>query len=54
MTGRHEALGSVVPYYAWVPSNLHPALTRASDYRRLKLLITLRVHTKAPFLCPDN
>jgi hypothetical protein len=54
MTARHAALGSVVPYYAWVPSNIYSALTRASEHRRLKLLITLSVHTKAPFLCPDN
>jgi hypothetical protein len=30
MTGRHAALGSVVPYYAWVPLDLYSTLTRAS------------------------
>jgi hypothetical protein len=54
MTGLHTALGSVVPYYAWVPSDLYSTLTRASEHRRLKLLVTLRVHTKAPSLCPDD
>jgi hypothetical protein len=29
MTGRHAALGSVVPYYAWVSLDLYSTLTRA-------------------------
>jgi hypothetical protein len=51
MTGLHAALGSVVPYYAWVPLDLYSTLTRASEHQRHKLLITLRDHTKATFLC---
>jgi hypothetical protein len=51
MTERHAALGSVVPYYAWVLLDLYSTLTRASEHRRPKLLITLRDHTKATFLC---
>jgi hypothetical protein len=51
MTGRHAALSSVVPYYAWVLLDLYSTLTRASEHRRPKLLITLRDYTTATLLC---
>jgi hypothetical protein len=47
MTGRNAALGSVVRYYVWVLLDLYSTLTRASEHRRPKLLVTLRDHTKA-------
>jgi hypothetical protein len=46
MTGRHAALGSVVPYYAWVLLDLYSTLTRGSEHRRPKLLITLGITLK--------
>jgi hypothetical protein len=54
MTVLHAALESLVPYHAWVPLDLCSTLHSAYKYPQLKLLLTLRDHTIAPFLYADD
>jgi hypothetical protein len=53
-TGRYAALDSVVPYQAYLSSDLYSASPNAYEHRRSELLIALRDSSKATSLCPNG